>query len=219
MSEIDLSRVVRLPVAQEYDAAIQTLHDQTESEGAPRFYLGRRRLERRNSREYFMDVLAPLTGQALALEPRYESNDLVNVDHKIANAALSGMLFGTYINELVFDDLESRHPYRYFPINPVILGDSQAAFEAASQKNSYEGFQLAARAMSRHILDNLSTSSLEALRNWSEDLIPANQYRPSFNLGFGMAIHSGRMSRATQIMNQAEVVTSGFSLDTKTSED
>ncbi|MFZ2126628.1 MAG: hypothetical protein WAV04_03920 [Candidatus Microsaccharimonas sp.] len=182
----------RIPTNQTIDDLIAGVDSDIKEEGSVRSFLGIIRFDRQNSQAFYHKVLYPSTYFALTLELRDSDENLRDRQHRLANAVLSGMIFGHIINESTYPGVGRSHfPYDKIWVNNNLLGAYKESFESHDGIKTVEGRRVGYYAMARTAIQDLSDESFANLEKWSEDLIPEAVYRPNFTLGFGTAIYSG----------------------------
>jgi len=184
---LQLPENFHLPSGAVYDGLINELHQEIEAEGSASLYLGKVRSKRRES-ESFGKVLRSEAWIALLMEERDSDGMLDDPAHKLANTALSGMLFGHFLNE-------KHYPYLNAGINPYtatvktsFLGDYTSRYFALGSVKTATGLRFGFSVMAETQLSQLSDESAQRIYNWSEDVIVDRRIRPSFHFGIGYSL-------------------------------
>lgn len=179
-----------LPTTPEIDRAIQLIDEMVLDVGGAQSFLKTERHMRRNSSLFAYRVLDPLAYQMLYLEHRDIDSSLVDSEHKIANAALTGALFGHFINEAAgYPKIEQVRPYkRAMEVLPDLLGEYGQAYVDAGGIDTVEGYRFGATAMAQQSLRFLDATSLSTIELWGQETIYIDKVRPYFVLGVGMSL-------------------------------
>ena len=180
-----------LPTGQDYDRLVEAVGVDIEEEGGARYYLGSIRFERRQHESFYAKTLRPMAKLALRLEDMHEERKLTrDSEHRLANAVVSGMLFGNVMNEATYPFFNEKiQPYRNICVYDNLLGEQKEAFDASGGTDKLTGRRIGYRAMSNFILGQLSDESLLKVDGWSESLIPNQDFRPYFLQGVGMSLY------------------------------
>ena len=181
----------RLPGGDDYDDHIRSLDDDITVEGGVRSFLGMIRYERRNWESFNSKVLYPLALHALSLEEKNEAGITRDRERKIANSALSGMIFGHIINETTYPSLNVAYrPYRHIYIDTDMLGEVKSAYDRTGGHTTVRGRQIGLSAMAGSRLDLLKPESVETIHNWSKEAIEEQGYRSNFVTGIGLSLYA-----------------------------
>lgn len=182
-----------LPTPAELDGTIEDVHQEIKAEGSALFYLGALRHLRRNSSEYTYQILSPLAKQALLLEKEDAEGAILDLQHHVANTALSGMIFGDVINQRHYPRIGSKYrPYNAIVINPDLLDSSMVGFIEAGGVSTPAGRQIGYSAVAGYSLQQLSDQSGEHIREWSHEVIHDPERRTVFMFGVGLAMYSAQ---------------------------
>ena len=179
-----------IPTGSDYDNLVDALHTDITEEGGANFYLGAVRYERRNHQSFYMKTLRPMAKIALGMEAmQVDKKVTIDPEHKIANAAVSGMLFGNAMNEVTYPSFNQKlQPYHNLFVYTNLMGEQKDAYIAHNKIATLKGRRIGYRAMSNFIVGQLSDASLLKVDSWSESLIPNPDYRPYFLQGVGMSL-------------------------------
>lgn len=180
------------PNGQDLDDLIAGLDQDIQEEGDASLFLGLIRYERRNSAAFDLHVLRPLARYALNAEHTDADNEIIDAQHKAANAMMSGMLFGHIINEAAYPSLSDRYfPYHQIDVSLGALDYSQLTeFANKGALVTGEGRQLAYEANANVQINALDALSTEAIDRWASDLIPRPENRRLFRMGVGFAMYA-----------------------------
>lgn len=179
-----------IPTSQDYNDIIAHLHEDVVDQGGARYFLPTIRLTRRRWADYDKFLTDNAMG-FLRLEAREDSGGLKDPEHQRANAMLCGEIFGQLLAENLYP---FKYPFRYaafahLDINYSMLGELHDPYFQAGGSESVAGLRFGYEAMAMSQLSILNRNSLEAIREWTDDLIPSPVYRPLGMLGVGCALY------------------------------
>jgi hypothetical protein len=187
-----LPEYFRLPDSHDHDDLIEGLQKDIDDEGGPRLYLGMIRYQRRMSERFHMRVLNPLSNHALLLEEKNEMGLTVDRDHRLANAALSGMLFGHVLSEGVYPGLSRIHrTYSAIGVNTHFMDDKTSeTFEMNGTTSTVEGLRIGYTAMAQTVLNGMSGTTIDILKGWSDETLLHPAHQSSFIHGVGLVLYA-----------------------------
>jgi hypothetical protein len=192
------------PSGQDLDDLILGLDQDIREEGDASLFLGLIRYERRNSAIFDLHVLRPLARYALYVEPTDSDSQIIDTQHKSANAMMSGMLFGHIVNEAAYPSLCERYfPYRQIDVSLGALDYTQLTeFANKGAMGTGEGRQLAYEANANVQINALDALSTKAIDGWASDLIPRPENRRLFRMGVGFAMYAAWDTYSDQLLSE-----------------
>jgi hypothetical protein len=116
----------------------------------------------------------------------------VDPGHRLANAVLSGMMFGHVLSEGVYPSLAKDYQtYDYININPHLMDDeTRAEFYKSGNTEKVEGIRVGYTAMSQYILNHMSGLTIETLQHWADETLLHPAHQLSFVHGVGLALYA-----------------------------
>jgi len=187
-----LPETFQLPTSRDIEQIVQSIDAEAKYEGSIGVVLKEYRAARKDSHAFEISVLRPLSKLAVLFEGRDEGKQLIDQKHRLANAAMSGMLFGNMVNEQLYPAFNVGYfPYVIMGVNKNYLSPHDVfQFEKLGSGDTGEGRRMGYYAMSALQIENFTDETLTTVNEWGDVLIPEAAYRENFLKGFGVAAYA-----------------------------
>jgi hypothetical protein len=178
----------QLPTGATYDEAIADLDLLVQDKGSASRYLFVER-ERKKNCQSFDQAMLGMAAHTLRMEEVNEDDGLEDPKHLLANVALSGMIFGDFINERIYPNMNQKiRPYQRICVTESILGEYTLRFIAAKGVSTHDGRRIGYSSMALTQLARLGEDAGRTIHSWSDDIVSEDQMKSTFTSGVGLSL-------------------------------